>query len=393
MGSLADALRSLLERSHQLNPRDVPRVAREEAARAGLHDAEIMLVDREQRALLPFDDRSGGDSELAVEGTLAGESFRNTEPRVERADDDRSTIWVPLLDGTDRLGVFGVTVRSAGVDTATRDAMTFAALVAELVVTKHAYTDVIELARRTTEMDIGAEMRWSMLPPLQFAAPGVSIAGILEPAYDVAGDTFDYALNDTRMHVAMFDAVGHGLPSARLANLAVGGYRHARRAGRSLVEACRVIDDVLIDQFSESWFVTGVLGVLDVATGGFEWVVAGHPPPLRLRPNGAIEMLECAPALPFGLGGQPPVPSQVQLDPGDRVFFYSDGITESRTSGGEFFGEERTMEWLARYALSEPSAAEALRRFTAALLDHLDGGGLRDDATVLLLCWDGPPAS
>src|SRR5665811_2284499 len=78
-------------------------------------------------------------------------------------------------------------------------------------------------------MSLSAEMQWQLLPPLMMSTPQVAIAGALEPAYDVAGDSFDYALNDDVLHLAMIDAMGHGLSAAVMATLAMGAYRHARR--------------------------------------------------------------------------------------------------------------------------------------------------------------------
>ena len=111
--------------------------------------------------------------------------------------------------------------------------------------TKGAYTDSIERVRRVEEMDIAAEMRWALLPPLTMRTSRVSIAGMLEPAYEVAGDTFDYAVNADRAYVAVFDAVGHGLLAARLANLCVGAYRNRRRSGATLEQSAGDLDAVL----------------------------------------------------------------------------------------------------------------------------------------------------
>ena len=89
-----------------------------------------------------------------------------------------------------------------------------AGLVADMLVTKNAYTDQFFQARRREPMSVAAEIQWSLLPPLSMSVPQVAVAGILEPAYDVAGDSFDYALNDDILHVAMIDAMGHGLDAA-----------------------------------------------------------------------------------------------------------------------------------------------------------------------------------
>lgn len=83
-------------------------------------------------------------------------------------------------------------------------------------------------------MSVAAEIQWSLLPPLAMPIPQVSVAGILEPAYNVAGDSFDYALNEDILHVAMVDAMGHGLDAATMATVAVGAYRHARRSAIGL---------------------------------------------------------------------------------------------------------------------------------------------------------------
>lgn len=75
-------------------------------------------------------------------------------------------------------------------------------------------------------------MQWDLLPPLVLRTPNVAIAGMLEPAYDVGGDCFDYALNDRVLSISVMDAMGHGVGAALISALAVGSYRHDRREGR-----------------------------------------------------------------------------------------------------------------------------------------------------------------
>jgi serine phosphatase RsbU (regulator of sigma subunit) len=75
-----------------------------------------------------------------------------------------------------------------------------------------------------------------------------------------------------------------------------------------------------------------------------------------------------------------------QLEPGDRLLFYSDGVVEARDEHGEFFGVERLVDFTERAELSRLSAPETLRRLTAAILAH-QGGRLQDDATLLMVDW------
>ncbi len=84
------------------------------------------------------------------------------------------------------------------------------------------YTDRFFQVRRQQPMTLSAEMQWQLMPPLMMDTPQVAIAGALEPAYHVAGDSFDYALNGDVLHLAMVDAMGHGLSAAVMATLAMG---------------------------------------------------------------------------------------------------------------------------------------------------------------------------
>jgi len=382
---IGEALVRLLERSHDLEPADLQAVVAQEGERAGLAGVEVMLVDRQQRAL-----RSLLTGEvIGVDGTLAGDAYRRARVHARPRDGDVE-LAVPLLDGVDRLGVVLMRVPRDG-DDVRRAAHAFVALTAELVVSKDSYSDVFELAQSTEEIDLPATLRWALLPPISMRTARVSVAGMLEPAYDIAGDAFDYAVNEDIAHCAVFDAVGHGLRSARLTNLAIGGYRWSRRKDDSIVQTCEAIDRALVDQFGESWFVTALFARLDMRDGTFTWASAGHPMPLLLRRGKVVGELTGSSGLPLGLGGAPPTVAQNHLEPGDQVLLYSDGVTESRDAGGEFFGDARLVDHLERSAAAGLSPAETLRRLVARLLEFQDGP-LRDDATLLLVGWRLDPA-
>ena len=94
-----------------------------------------------------------------------------------------------------------------------------ASIVGHLLALRTRYGDSIVIATRTAEIGLAAEIQWGLLPPLTFASSQVSIAGLLEPAYDVAGDSVDYAVDPDLVRVAIFDGMGHGLRSAQLASL------------------------------------------------------------------------------------------------------------------------------------------------------------------------------
>jgi serine phosphatase RsbU (regulator of sigma subunit) len=213
----------------------------------------------------------------------------------------------------------------------------------------------------------------------------VELAAILVPPYTVAGDTFDYSVERHVVHVAVFDAMGHGLDASRMANLAVASYRLVRKEGGSLLDMAAAVDDVIAGLGPER-FVTGQLATLDLGTGAVDMVSAGHPMPLLLRDTRVVGQVAIENGVPFGLETARRVTGELALEPGDRIVFLTDGMVETRSPGGEQFGIDRLADHLARAAAAAEPAAETLRRLAHDILAHGEGR-MSDDATLLLLGW------
>lgn len=381
-----------LRRSHLLSPSEVPRLVAEEARKIGGEACVIHLIDYEQERLVPLaGPDSAGLGAVPVEGTIHGRVFATSAilqvPGVERG---RRRMVLPLLDGTERLGTLELTVLAARGAAADRQVMLcerYAHLVAQAIVTKTAYGDTFEMARRVRPMDVAAELIWRMMPPLVFATESLVVGGLLEPCYANGGDCLDYAVNGRTAHLAIFDAMGHGLAAAGVSSLAVSAYRSARRRGLGLSDTFLEIDATLGEQAPDR-HVTAVLAQLDLDDGRLYWVNAGHPPPLLLREARVIRSLDAEPHTPLGMGFTPgPVQvSETGLQPADMVLLYTDGLPEARLSDGSFFTVERLAEFIERQAAAGYPAPETLRRLRNAVLAHQQGE-LQDDASALLVEW------
>jgi hypothetical protein len=383
-------LGTMIDRAHEMPPQLIAPLVAEVIAAIGGRDVAVYLQDYDQMTLVPLPGRGlvGGEPE-PIEGSLPGRAFLG-DAMVERPVENGVRLFVPLLDGSDRVGVLAFTANSPDEDDR-RLARRFAGLLADVLVTKGGYTDQFFQARRRRPMSLSAEMLWSLVPPLMMTTPQVALAGILEPAYDVGGDIFDYALNDNILHFAIIDAMGHGLGAAVMATVAVAAYRHARRGDIDLADLYAAIDRAIAEQFDQDSFATLQMARLDVGSGLLEWVNAGHPHPLLVRDRQVVRTLHSPTTLPAGIGGATPHVSEETLEPGDRVLFFSDGITEEHTKGGEEFGVDRLTDQLERAEQSGGPVQETVRRLSHALM-RARGGATSDDATLFLLEWRNEPA-
>jgi serine phosphatase RsbU (regulator of sigma subunit) len=253
-----------------------------------------------------------------------------------------------------------------------------------MIIANRRYTDLFEWGQRTVPLSLAAEIQRRLLPAAYTCeADQFTLAGWLEPAGQVSGDTFDFSLDRNTLHVSMTDAMGHSVESALLATLAVGAIRNTRRAGGGLVDQARDAHEALLAYATGAGgFVTGQLVSVDLVAETAGIVNAGHPRPFRFRDGEATE-IPLAAEQPFGASASAAWSVQeLELRPGDRVLFLTDGMLE------------RNADSLDMPALLHASAhmhpREAIQFLTHMVLEAV-GGELRDDATSLCLDWHGGP--
>ena len=385
-----DALRT----AQLADPASVPDVLLKVAVGVGATDVVVYLVDFAQTTLEPLPDRAA-HAELpqseAVATTLAGRAFVDQRSMsVDRPDGVR--VWVPIVEGSDRTGVLAVTVPAAS-DDVLRACEELGLFAGYLIATQARSTDLYNLHRRRRSLSLASSMQWDLLPPLVLKTDRLVVAGLLEPAYDVGGDCFDYALNGSMFDMAVADPVGHGLTSALIAALCIGSYRHDRREGQSLERMHANLDEAVAAEFPNA-FATGQLARIDVESGAMSWTNAGHPLPLLVRGGQVIDELPCRAVPPWGLGSAVPGAASpevavVSLEPGDSVLFYTDGVTEAHVPGEPEFGLDALVDLVGQQASDQLEPEEVVRRIVRAVLDQQDDR-LNDDATAVLVRWLGP---
>ena len=377
------ALAEYFHRSLMVEPNSLGILAQLAADALGARSGRLFVADyalrcaRELRA-----DGTRGD-EVVLDGTIAGRAFASGAP-VEQGHRP-VCVWVPLSEGSERIGLLELVFDEPPAELATWGELSDVARVMTLtMVSGRRYTDVLLRARRAQPLSDAAEAQWDLLPPLSYSGTKVAVSGMLEPAYSIGGDSFDYAINPGRLDVAIIDAVGHGLPAVSMASAAINTLRNARREQRTLEQAYHQVDRRMVEQFGQSFYVTGQIATLDVASGQLTWFNAGHVLPLLVRNGSFVGELECAPSMPMGLGGSVVQVAVESLQSGDRVLFHTDGISESRSPEGAAFGTDRLADFLVRATMDGATVAETLRRLSAKVIAHV-GAELRDDATLFLV--------
>jgi serine phosphatase RsbU (regulator of sigma subunit) len=385
MATGGGALGALVEASHYSVPDALPAVTDECSRLMGAQGATVFLVDLDQAALVALGEGRGED--LSIDGTVAGRAFRLIDVIESQPGDGSVVLWVPMVDGTERVGVLQLSYPSGRAPDDLGEVRAFAGLVAELVIAKSAYGDYFDVARRREPVTVGADLLWQLLPPLTFGTEDVVISAAFLPTASLGGDAFDYGVDAANARVAIFDAVGHDLRAGLIATTAVAAYRNSRRSGLGLGDTAHRIGTEIDTHFDSNAFATGIVLSLATESGAISWCVAGHPAPLLLRKGEVVKALERGHGMPFGLGPASAVMRDA-LEPGDRVLLYTDGVTEARDANGEFFGLETLVDLVGRSGTAHPPP-ETMRRLMHRIASHNDGP-LRDDATAVMVEWRGP---
>lgn len=332
--------------------------------------------DVEERAtIVPFD---GGPEEQTVQS----QQVQVLPPDSWHADQWR--VLAPVTERGEMIGLLEFLLPAEPDGETTGEVAQLAHLLAFVVIANRRHTDLYEWGQRTRPLSLSAEIQHRLLPGPQTCEAGAfRLAGWLEPAAGIAGDTFDFSLARDVLHLSLTDAMGHGVAAALSATLCVGSLRNTRNEGASLLEQVASANLALAEHATVSGledFVTGLVGRLDLRTGSMMLVNAGHVSPYLAR-GSDVTAVELPVDLPFGLFADTTFhATELVLRPADRLVLVTDGMLERNAAGLD----------LAR-AIADTRMLHP-REAVRALADHVldvTGDVLADDATVLCVDWLG----
>lgn len=387
-GPVLAALRDLLHKTHLVPPDALAEAL--DAAAAHLHVTAVMyLADYDQELLVPFLRHHEQRDALNIDSTLAGRAYQLLQTQTTLDEQGQGRLWVPILDGVERMGVAEITVhdqRDLHDAVLRRELWLLTHYLGHLIAVLGHLGDALDTIRRTKRRTIEAELVSTLLPPLTGGSDKVLISGRVEPAHDMGGDVFDYALSPSAAQFTIMDATGHNLRAGLAASACLATYRKARRQGQGLFAQAESVHRTIADHYEQAMYATAVFAELQLDTGILRYLVAGHPAPLLLRRGKVVKELDQGHRPILGLEGSNAALGEEALEPEDIVVLYTDGITEARDTEAQLYGLDRLIDTLERYAAEEKSLPEIARSINKAIL-HYQGVALQDDATLLLVQW------
>lgn len=384
-------LRQLLTAAEAVPPLDAIDIVADELGRTvDAREVSLLLANLSGDAVMRMshvtvrgemrDGRNERAQALALAGSVHERVLLDQVPDVRRGRAGWDVL-LPVTERGDAIGILALTLPERPGEDVVAYLESAAHALAYVLIASRRHTDVYERAQRDTPFSLAAEIQRRLLPSSYSVETGsFTLAGWLEPASDVGGDTFDYSIDREYLYASITDAMGHSTEAALLATLTVASLRNSRRALASPSEQAAAANADLLESSRADQFVSGLLLRLRLADGRIEIVNAGHPPPFLLR-SGTVGLvdLEADPAL--GVTEAPYATHVVQLEADDRLVLLTDGFLERNAANVDIAAT------LEAGAACHPR--EVVRALSADVL-RVTGRSLRDDATILCLDWYGP---
>ncbi|MER7458450.1 PP2C family protein-serine/threonine phosphatase [Micromonospora sp. NPDC126480] len=354
----------------------VDRVADVVCRTYGVDQVDLFQVDYRLSALLPM----AGNEAVTNPGHPAWRCFDHQTPLV--AD---GQAYLPVSMRGERRGVLRLSPAPADVAVLAELTEIATALAHEITAVAPG-TDVYRVARRSRRLTLAAEMQWELLPGRSRVRPTFSLAGQLEPAYAVRGDSFDWSDDSDRVWLATINGSGTGTAASLLTSLATFALRNARRAGLSLGDQAALADQAVYEVHRGERHLAVLLMELDLHSGVLTVVDAGSPRLVLLR-DGEVHEQPLEKQFPLGMFEDTDYREQhFALRPGDRLFVVSDGVVDA-TGRDIRYGETALDRFLRRTGPMQP--LDAVRSLIGDLRAFV-AGDLVDDAVVVCLDWTGP---
>jgi phosphoserine phosphatase RsbU/P len=300
-------------------------------------------------------------------------------------------LCAPMLIQDRLVGVVYVdtSMRSGNFNESDRDLLSAVANQAGITLENaRLYGVAVEKGRLEHELKLAREIQQGLLPRRMPQIPGYEITAIWQSAREMAGDFYDaFPVSDESFGVVMADVSDKGAPSALFMAVARSMIRSYSYAGMSPFETLRQTNDLILDDAESGMFVTVFHSVFRVG-GSSIHINAGHNPPLlfRAKTNEAQYLSRGGRAIGW-FPDNPLHQSELQLEPGDLIVYYTDGLTDAENPAGENFGEERLAQAVIESA--GESAEGVLNQIVRAVDDFAEGVPPFDDLTLMVVRYTG----
>ena len=260
--------------------------------------------------------------------------------------------------------------------------------VIEFVLIFHSILSASREMKSSAELNVATNIQKSMLPCIFPAFPDrkeIDIYATMDPAKEVGGDFYDFFMvDDKHLAIVIADVSGKGVPAALFMVIGKTLIKDHTTQGRDLGAVFTEVNNLLCESNSEEMFITAFEGVLDLETGEFVYVNAGHEMPFICKANGDFEPYKIRAA--FVLAGMEDMKyraGSMTLEPGDKIFQYTDGVTEATNVHNELYGMERLGKILNKVKNGTPQ--EILPAVKADIDEFVGKAPQFDDITMLCL--------
>lgn len=245
-----------------------------------------------------------------------------------------------------------------------------------------------EKERVNTELSVATRIQANMLPSIFPAFPErreFDIYASMNPAKEVGGDFYDFFMVDEHhLAIVMADVSGKGVPAALFMVIGKTLIKDHTQPGKDLGEVFTEVNELLCESNSEGLFITAFEGVLDLSDGVFRFVNAGHEIPYICRKGGKFEPYKIRAGFVLaGMEGMRYKCGEITLEPGDKIFQYTDGVTEATDAGSELYGMGRLAEILGENSALPP--AKLLPKIKEDIDGFVGEAPQFDDITMLCL--------
>src|ERR1044072_3549446 len=324
---------------------------------------------------------------VAVSGKpIISHDVREDAVYVNARDRTRSEMVAPIISNDEVIGVFDLESDelNAYSDDDLDVLMMLASQVAIIIEKVMLHEQLIEKKRLQGQLEVARQVQLELLPPRDPQLVGYDISAYNFPTEEVSGDYYDWVkIYDDELGIVIAAVSGKGIPAALLMVFLRASLRAATHIGYSPHISMAKVNYLLWESIERNQFVTAFYGILDVTNKTLTYTNAGHNPPILLKQNGEVSIIDRG-SVPLGMFRDTRYHEYyLTTEPGQVLVLYTDGVTEAQNAAGEEFGRDRLVR--AVQANRKLGARELIAAVHHEVIEWTEGLGATDDVTFFVI--------